>query len=158
MGPLGAVPARAAQLRKESHGVAHAVQGRDPGGSECLWALPDASRPTADGDTAPSSRLDAELGYGIGLLGGGFTGTPHAGFGLSVMGRGVRVGWRLGPADGGDFEVNNAARRDNAGDTPGHRFGGLARASGHGRPHPERGRSSERRMGTTKTRLLTNPL
>ena len=98
--------------------------GVDPGGTERLWALPDASRLAADGEAVPSSRLDAELGYGIGLLGGGFTGTPHVGFGLADTAREVRMGWRLSPASGGGFEVNlDAARRDNVGDAPEHRIG-----------------------------------
>ena len=98
--------------------------GVDPGGSERLWALPDASRLTAAGEAVPSSRLDAELGYGIGLLGGAFTGTPHVGFGLADTARELRMGWRLNPAGAGGFEVNlDAARRDNAGDTPEHRIG-----------------------------------
>ena len=34
-------------------------------------------------------------GYGIALFGGGFTGTPNLGFGLSDTGRDYRLGWRL---------------------------------------------------------------
>ena len=41
-----------------------------------------------NGDTTASAgRLEAELGYGIALFGGGFTGTPHLGFGLSDTAR-----------------------------------------------------------------------
>ena len=43
--------------------------------------LPDASRLAANEDAPLSSRLDAEMGYGIALFGGGFTGTPHVGWG-----------------------------------------------------------------------------
>ena len=75
--------------------------GMDPGGSERLWALPDAEALVANGEAAPSSRLDAELGYGMGVFGGGFIATPHVGFGLSDTAREVRLGWRLGPAGGG---------------------------------------------------------
>ena len=69
-------------------------------------------------------RLDAEMGYGIAMFGGGFTGTPNVGMGLSDTARELRMGWRLAPADGGDFEFHlDAARRDSAGDVPEHRFG-----------------------------------
>ena len=69
--------------------------GVDPGGSQRLWMLPDASGLAADEDAVPSSRLDAEVGYGMAVFGGSFTGTPHVGFGLSEAGRDWRVGWRL---------------------------------------------------------------
>ena len=69
--------------------------GVDPGGSQRLWMLPDAAGLAADEDTVPSSRLDAEVGYGMAVFGGSFTGTPHVGFGLSDTARDWRVGWRL---------------------------------------------------------------
>ena len=98
--------------------------GVDPGGSERLWMLPDASGLAANDDAPLSRRLDAEVGYGMALFGGGFTGTPHVGMGLSDTARELRMGWRLAPADGGDFEFHlDAARRDSAGDTPEHRIG-----------------------------------
>ena len=71
-----------------------------------------------------SSRLEAGIGYGIALFGGGFTGTPNVGFGLSETGRDYRLGWRLTSAVPGDpgFEVNlDATRRESANDdTPEH--------------------------------------
>ena len=74
--------------------------------------LPDASGLVAHEDTPRSSRLDAEVGYGL-AVSGGFTGTPHVGLGLSDAARELRMGWRLAPADGGDFELNlDAARRE----------------------------------------------
>ena len=102
--------------------------GADAGGSERLWMMPDASglARTAgpNGGAPPSSRVDAEAGYGVAMFGGGFTGTPHVGFGLSDTAREVRMGWRLAPAGGGGFEFSlDAARRDSAGDTPEHRIG-----------------------------------
>ena len=73
--------------------------GVDPGGSERLWMVPDASGLAANDDAALSSRLDAEVGYGMAVFGGGFTGTPNVGFGLSEGGaREYRIGWRLTPA------------------------------------------------------------
>ena len=98
--------------------------GADPGGSERLWAMPDAHALAANDDAPLSHRLDAEVGYGMALFGGGFTGTPHVGMGLSDTARELRLGWRLAPADGGDFEFHlDASRRDSAGDVPEHRVG-----------------------------------
>ena len=67
-----------------------------------------------------AGRLEGEIGYGIALRGGGFTGTPNLGFGLSDGGaRDLRVGWRLAsavPRDAG-FEVNlDATRKEPAND------------------------------------------
>ena len=93
--------------------------GADPGGSERLWTLPDAHALAANGDAAPSSRLDTELGYGLPVFGGGFTGTPNVGLGLSDTARDYRLGWRLTPAAGGDtgFELSlDATRRESAED------------------------------------------
>ena len=99
--------------------------GVDPGGSERLWTLPDASGLAANDNAALSGRLDAEAGYGIAMFGGGFTGTPNVGMGLSDTARELRLGWRLAPAGGGDFELNlDAARREAANDdAPEHRVG-----------------------------------
>ena len=52
--------------------------------------------------TASAGRLEAELGYGIAMFGGGFTGTPYLGFGLTGGGRDYRLGWRLHSAERGD--------------------------------------------------------
>ena len=99
--------------------------GVDPGGSQRLWALPQSTGLASNGEAAPSSRLDTELGYGLPVFGGGFTGTPNVGFGLSGDGaRDLRVGWRLTPvAASGDtgFEVSvDATRREAAGDDTEH--------------------------------------
>ena len=98
--------------------------GAQSSGSERLWTQPDASALAANEDAAPSGRLDMELGYGLAVFGGGFTGTPHVGMGLSDTAREVRMGWRLAPAGAGGFELHlDAARRDSEGDTPEHRVG-----------------------------------
>ena len=92
--------------------------GVDPGGSQRLWALPDASRLTSNGEADPSSRLDAEMGYGMALFGDRFTGTPNVGLGLSDTARDLRMGWRLTSNVRGDpgFEVNlDATRREAVG-------------------------------------------
>ena len=89
--------------------------GVDPGSSERLWALPDASGLAANETAEPSSRLDAEVGYGLPVFGGGFTGTPHVGLGLSDAARDLRMGWRLSPASGESFELTlDATRREPA--------------------------------------------
>ena len=89
--------------------------GVDPGGSERLWALPDADPLAPNTDAAPSGRLDAELGYSI-ALSGGFTGTPNVGLGLTDTAREWRVGWRLIPAGTGPGPSLhlNATRREAA--------------------------------------------
>ena len=67
--------------------------GVDPGGSERLWMLPDAHALAANEDTAMSSRLDTEIGYGLGGPAGLGTMTPYAGLGLA--GDDART-WRTG--------------------------------------------------------------
>ena len=70
-----------------------------------------------NGGTASAGRLEAELGYGIAMFDGGFTGTPNLGFGLSDSARDLRLGWRLTPAAPGHsgFQVNlDATRREAA--------------------------------------------
>ena len=93
--------------------------GVDPAGTQRLWALPASSGLATNGDAEPSSRFDAEVGYGMALFGGGFTGTPNVGFGLSETAREYRMGWRLTSAVRGDpgFEVSlDATRREPAND------------------------------------------
>ena len=74
----------------------------------------------AGGRFEASSRLEAEIGYGLPMFGGAFTGTPNIGFGLSGGGgRDWRLGWRLTSAVSGDpgFEVSlDATRREPAND------------------------------------------
>ena len=89
--------------------------GVDPSGSQRLWALPASSGLAAGGNAVPSSRLDAEVGYGLALWGDRFTGTPNVGFGLSDTAREYRMGWRLTSAVRGDpgFEIGlDATRRE----------------------------------------------
>ena len=99
--------------------------GVDPGGSERLWALPDASGFAANKNADPTSRLDGEMGYGLALFGDRFTGTPTVGFGLSDIAREYRMGWRLTSNLRGDpgFEIGlDATRREaaNADQAPEH--------------------------------------
>ena len=74
-----------------------------------------------NGGTASAGRLEAELGYGIAMFDGGFTGTPHLGFGLSDGGREYRIGWRHGLAESGtaSFEFGLEATRTEPANDPG---------------------------------------
>ena len=90
--------------------------GAPGSGIDRLWSARDAGGLRPGGGTfEPESRLAGELGYGVALFGGGFTGTPNLGFGLSSGGRDYRVGWRLTSAGASGFEVNlDATRREPA--------------------------------------------
>ena len=71
---------------------------------------------TEDGDIdeySSANRLNGEIGYGIPILGGNFTGTPNAGFSISRNSNDYRVGWRLA-AENTMVEVNlDATHREN---------------------------------------------
>ena len=87
-------------------------------GREMLAGLADNR-----GTTASAGRLEAELGYGIAMFDGGFTGTSHLGVGLTETGRDYRLGWRLTSAQPGDpgFEIRlEATRRETANADTGH--------------------------------------
>ena len=75
--------------------VADPVLGRRSGrlGAGCgCWRTRRRWPPTTT--RRPSSRFDADLGYGIALFGDSFTGTPNVGFGMSDAVRGVTgLGW-----------------------------------------------------------------
>ena len=78
-----------------------------------------AANDDGSGRFEAAGRLEGEVGYGVAAFGGGFTGTPNAGFGISENARDWRVGWRLGPAGGLalDFELSlDATRREPAND------------------------------------------
>ena len=78
--------------------------------------------------TATAGRLEAELGYGIAMFGGRFTGTPEIGVGLSDTGRDYRLGWRLGLGSGGgaSFELGlEATRREPANDNEAEHMAGF---------------------------------
>ena len=86
-------------------------------GAERLWSARDARGLAPEGEFTPESRLEGEVGYGVALFGGAFTGTPYAGLGLSDTARDYRLGWRLTPAGAGDgfsFDLEGT-RREGAG-------------------------------------------
>ncbi len=84
--------------------------------SERLWGAHDARALAPDGAAFEASRgLQGEMGYGMGLLGDRFTGTPNLGFGMSDGGaRDWRIGWRLTSVVRGDpgFEISLDATRN----------------------------------------------
>ena len=88
------------------------------GGMDALLARETLAGLAAnDNTTASAGRLEAELGYGIAMFGGGFTGTPYLGFGLTGGGRDYRLGWRLNWAERGDRGLAldlEATRRETA--------------------------------------------
>ena len=86
-------------------------------GAERLWSARDARALVPDSEFTPERRLEGEPGCGLPLFGGGFTGTPNVGFGLSDSARDYTLGWRLTPARGDSgFEVNlDATRRETTG-------------------------------------------
>ena len=90
--------------------------GAASSGVERLWGAQDARGLAPDGTFEAEPRLEGELGYGLGLFGDRFTGTPSVGFGLSDNARDYRIGWRLNSVIPGDpgFEVNLDATRRKA--------------------------------------------
>ncbi len=93
------------------------------GGVAALFARETLTGLASETDGAgfeTSSRLEGRIGYGMAVFGGGFTGTPNLGFGLSDGGARIwRLGWRLTPAAPRDpgFEVNlDATRKEYADD------------------------------------------
>ena len=66
------------------------------------------------------------------MFGGGFTGTPNLGLGLSESARQYRLGWKLAPAGGRalDFEVSlDATRREPANEDAAPEHGVMLRGS-----------------------------
>ena len=97
--------------------------GTASSGVERLWSARDPRGLAPGHEFEAERRLEGELGYGFGLFGHRFTGTPNVGFGLSDAARDWRIGWRRTSAVSGDsgLEVNlDATRRDVAhdGDKP----------------------------------------
>ncbi len=105
------------------------------GGMDALLSRETLAGLAANGDTGgfeASPRFQGEVGYGLPAFGGGFTGTPNLGFGLSESARDWRIGWKLGPADARplDFQLSlEATRREPANDP------GSGSAAGSGPEH-----------------------
>ncbi len=110
---------------ERERGLSFALTPRWGGSSdntEALWReeLPDP----AGVSLGSSAELDAQMGYGMSVFGGGFTGTPNVGVGLSEDTRRLLVGWRLTPAEPGEYGFElaiDATRSEYAnGDAPEH--------------------------------------
>ena len=74
-----------------------------------------------EGDDLSARRLDARIGYGLGILDDRWTATPELGFGLSDRDRELRLGWRLteSVSTGLAFELGlEGTRRESNDDNP----------------------------------------
>ena len=89
-----------------SMSLRHSVGSVSSVGADTLFGRETLTGLAADGNAEPGERLDAEAAYGFLVLGGRFTGTPHAGFGLSETGRDYTLGWRLAPAHPEDLDLS----------------------------------------------------
>ena len=95
--------------------------GTAASGVDRLWSIQDARRLTPNGDRKPGGRLEAEIGYGVGVSGGRGVLTPYSG--LSLSNDGERT-YRLG----GRWKHRPGAQHEPGGRSPGERRRGLARA------------------------------
>jgi hypothetical protein len=85
-------------------------------GTDRLWTIPDTRHLAPNRDFEPGGRLEAEIGYGVGMSGGRGVLTPYTGISLSNDDeRTYRLGgrWNVGPA----FSINlEGDRREHADD------------------------------------------
>ena len=85
-------------------------------GTDRLWTIPDARHLAPNRNFEPGGRLEAEIGYGVGMSGGRGVLTPYTGLSLSNDdARTYRLGgrWNVGPA----FSINlEGDRREHADD------------------------------------------
>ena len=90
--------------------------GTAASGVDRLWSIQEPSRLTPNRDFEPGGRLEAEIGYGVGMSGGRGVLTPYTGISLSNDdARTYRLGgrWNVGPA----FSINlEGGRREHADD------------------------------------------
>ena len=85
----------------------------------------DSNTTNANDDDTDQQRLEANLGYGIGMFGGFYTGTPTLGFRLSNGSRETVLGWRLATSrsSGLVFGLDLEGRRnENGGGEPDHSY------------------------------------
>ena len=89
------------------------------GGKDALLSRTTLEGLAANDNGDGQRRLEARFGYGFSAFGGGFTGTPEIGLGLSEAGRDYSLGWRLTRAGSGagslEFSLE-ARRRESAND------------------------------------------
>ena len=76
--------------------VTQSVGAQGEGGVDALLGRSTFGDLAAEeGDDLSARRLDARIGYGLGILDDRWTATPELGFGLSDRDRELRLGWRL---------------------------------------------------------------
>ena len=98
------------------------VGAASSGGAEALLGrgTMEGLAPDDGDDELERRHLDAKLGYGFALFGGGYTGTPQLGLGLTGSAREVSLGWRLAETQGAGLvfalDVEGARRESVAGD------------------------------------------
>ena len=82
-----------------------------------LWSMADArGLGTRDEGFEAEMVLNAEVGYGLGVAGSRFTGTPYAGLGLSGSSRDYRLGWRLTAPAADSFALDLEGTRSESAD------------------------------------------
>ncbi len=98
--------------------------GQAQGGLDALFAPDPLEDRTGSGEA--TSRWAMEAAYGLPVLGGRFTGSPHVGFGLATAARDYTIGWRLTPEAASAPDVSfglKATRRESDGAAPEHTAG-----------------------------------
>ncbi|MCY4221007.1 MAG: hypothetical protein OXD35_05060, partial [Thiotrichales bacterium] len=112
-----------ASERGPSFGLRQDFGGQAEGGLDALFtSAPLADRTASD---APA-RWTMEAAWGVPVLKGRFTGSPHAGLGLAPGARDYRLGWRLTPqaATAPDLSLGvTATHRERDTTDPEHRVG-----------------------------------
>ena len=86
--------------------------GNASSGTERLWGLRDASGLGASEAFEPERRLDAELGYGLSVLGGRGVATPYAGWSQAGERETLRLGQRLRLGQGTEWRVEGELGED----------------------------------------------
>ena len=102
--------------------------GRATGGLDALFAPDPLAERTGSGagGSEATSRWTAEAAWGLPVLGGRFTGSPHVGVGLAAGARDYTLGWRLtpeGPAAGELSFGIEATRKESGTAAPEHAVG-----------------------------------
>ena len=98
--------------------LGHSAGGASDGGADALLGRGTLAG-LGEGEAVEwNSRLVGEAGYGFGVLGGVFTGTPYAGFGASEGLRDYYLGLRLARMNRDAFDLEfgvEATREESAG-------------------------------------------
>ncbi len=106
--------------RGPSFSLRHELAGAPSGGLEALFAPEPLARRTG---SEAAGAWTTQAAWGFPAFGGNFTGSPHAGLGLTDTARDYTLGWRLAPEgpSAPDFSFDlKATRRESEGVTPEH--------------------------------------